>query len=65
MKYAYGGMYCLQPLPLGRSYSERQEENVKERAQSLKHLSLAAFLGGLLGGGFGALIVLIIALIIR
>lgn len=65
VKYAAGGMYCVMPLPLGRSYSEREAEKKSEDLKSLKYFAYAAFFGGLIGGGIGSLIMLVLFLLLR
>jgi hypothetical protein len=56
------GIYCLYPLPAGRSYAERlQDEQQNERSTLRKNL-LVSFLGGLAGALIGSGTVAAIAL---
>lgn len=48
------GVYCLFPLPAGRSYLESTRSQELEKSRKILLFFLAAALGGLLGGAFGA-----------
>ena len=65
VKYADSGMFCVRPLPLGRSYCKREKERLAEGKIWLKYLMATAFFGGLVGGLSGALIVLAALLLAR
>lgn len=65
VKYADGGMYCVMPMPLGRSYSEREAEKENKDLKSLKCFARAAFFGGLIGGGVGSLIMFLLFFLLR
>lgn len=52
-KYSDKGTYCIAPLPRGRMYYEKKEEQQRSRT-SYRRLVVLAFLGSLLGGALGA-----------
>ena len=60
VKYSGGGMYCICPLPLGRSYAEEEVRRVCGERDRLNRLTVfsffAALLGGVLGGGLVSLL---------
>lgn len=65
VKYAANGMFCVRPLPLGKSYCEREKERLAEGKIWLKYFMSTAFFGGLIGGLSGALIVLVTLLLLH
>ncbi len=54
IRYEDGGTFCLRSLPKGRAYTERGEEEKKERRT--KGGLLALFFGSFAGGALGALV---------
>lgn len=63
IKYSGGGMYCVCPLPLGRSYCEREAEKKDESSVQLRYFMAAAFFGSFAGGVLAALVFALIGLL--
>ncbi len=61
IQYAEEGVYCLCPLPEGRSYFETARERALEGARRRREQFLLALLGAFLGALLGTLTVLCIA----
>ncbi len=65
IKYSGSGMYCICPLPLGRSYCEREAEKKDECAVQVRYFVGAAFFGAFAGAVLGTLTFTLLKLIFR
>ncbi|HIU59662.1 MAG TPA: hypothetical protein IAC57_06125, partial [Candidatus Scatosoma pullistercoris] len=65
IKYSGSGMYCVCPLPLGRSYCEREAEKKDECAVQVRYFVGAAFFGAFAGAVLGTLTFTLLKLIFR